>query len=498
MGSAALVAARSGLGTVSATTQRLAAAGLTACLALGCSGTSDAPPPRASSGSTGTGTGGAPGGGSGNTSGSGAGGSSTANGGATSGTAGGASPTSGGNSTASSGGNGVAAGGSTALGAGGAPGAAGATTCQMANYTFEPKIPTVFVMVDRSGSMFDCLSTTNVEPSCGSQTGQGSLDDTAWAKLKAASLAVIQSLQDQVRFGFASFTGTNPTSGGTCPMLDQVAPALNNSTPIATLYNSLSPQPNTTQSGQKFETPARQSLDTIGAALLADTSPGDKYILFVTDGQPDYCDDANSLCAPDSVIGGLQALKAKGVTTIVMGLQSASNDLAPGILQAFANAGAGEETLPPVRANQDAFSFYDQCNSVTGWHADLVASGKAAARGVTLGTYGAAAGPTKPYAPAAAEQAAIVAQLSAALSGVKCCTFDLSNVNGQSIKVDLNKLGEASVKVENVAVPLDMTNGWSMASASQLVLNGTACDNWRQPDNSDIAFNFPCNTIIFE
>ena len=48
------------------------------------------------------------------------------------------------------------------------------------------------------------------------------------------------------------------------------------------------------------------------AELAADTVPGDKFVLFVTDGQPDYCDDANALCAPDSVIAGLQKLKAEG------------------------------------------------------------------------------------------------------------------------------------------------------------------------------------------
>src|SRR5262245_56440175 len=37
--------------------------------------------------------------------------------------------------------------------------------CQQADYTFEPKIPTVILLVDRSGSMFDCISSSNVESS---------------------------------------------------------------------------------------------------------------------------------------------------------------------------------------------------------------------------------------------------------------------------------------------------------------------------------------------
>ena len=399
-------------------------------------------------------------------------------------------------------------GGTTVSGTGNSSGGTGSTSgtggslmssgsdggiCQQAQYKFEPKIPTVFMLVDRSGSMFDCISTVgNVEPSCATPA------DTSWTKLKTATLALVDSLQTQVRFGFASFTGTNPTGGGTCPILDKVPPALNNSTAIATKYNSLAFQPNTTQVGMKFETPARQSLDLIGADLIADTSPGEKYILFVTDGQPDYCDDSNSLCAPDSVIAGLQDLKTKGITTIVIGLQSAVNDLAPGILQAFANAGAGESTVAPLKTGTDTFAFYDQCNSIAGWHGDLITSGKTAARGVTLGTYATAAGPTKPYTPDAANQAMLMTQLSQALSGVKSCTFDMNNVDGKALKVNLQLLAKAHVLMDGKEIPLDDTNGWKMATQSQLELTGAACDNWRNPSAVKMDFQFPCEIIIPE
>jgi len=360
--------------------------------------------------------------------------------------------------------------------------------CQQAEVKFEPKIPTVYVMVDRSGSMFDCISTTTQqEPSCKTP------DDTAWVKLKSAALEVIGSLQAEVRFGFASFTGTNPASGGKCPIIDQVDPDFNNQAKIKALYDSLPFQPETTESVKKFETPARQSLDLIGAKLLADTSPGDKYILFVTDGQPDYCDDANSLCAPDSVVAGLQILKQKGITTIVMGLQSAVNDLPAGILQSFANAGRGENTVAPLRANTDAFAFYDQCNGVAGWKADLTASGKTAERGVTLGTYTTTAGPSKPFTPASSDQMMIVSQLKTALSGVKSCTFDLQG----KIEVDIPKAGLGKVAIDGTPVTYDEggTNGWHMLTKTQLELKGGACDTWRAT-GTKINFDFPCEIIV--
>ena len=93
---------------------------------------------------------------------------------------------------------------------------------------------------------------------------------------------------------------------------------------------------------------------------------------------------------------------------------------------------------------------------------------------------------------------ALVNAISAVVAGVKSCTFDLSDVGGKSIKVDTSKLAQARVIVEGTDVPQGDTNGWSMASPTQLVLNGTACTSWRMPDKKNIDFRFPCSTIIFE
>jgi hypothetical protein len=415
------------------------------------------------------------------------------------------------------GGNGGTGSGNHGVGGGGVVPDAGGGTCQQVPFNFVPKTPTVYVVVDRSGSMFDCLSTPgNVEPSCPTAS------DTSWSKLKDATEMVISALDTQVRFGFAAFMGTNPMAGGTCPIISKVAPKLDNSTDIKTLYDSLPFPPNSTQSGVKFETPASDTITMIGTELSQDTTPGDKYILFVTDGQPDYCDDSNSLCAPDSVIAALQAQKkTNAVSTIVIGLQTSNFDLPAGILQAFANAGAGEPTVAPLRAGAaDTFAFFDQCNSVAGWHADLVASKQAQVRGVTLGTYSTTAGPTKPYTPTATDQTMLVSQLSAALSGVKSCTFDLNNVNGtgSSIKVDTTQLNKAQVLVcekadpasgvcptGTMSVPLDNNNGWRIncvplgdpaCKPTQLELTGSACANWRSPNNTHIDLDFPCGVIV--
>jgi hypothetical protein len=379
------------------------------------------------------------------------------------------------------------------------------SVCTMFDYKFEPKIPTVMLMVDQSGSMYDCISTTNPEPSC------PTIADTSWTKLKEGILPVVRMLEADVRFGFATINGSNPRFMGMCPVLNEVKPALMNYATIAAKYNGLPAAPNTTQNGMKWETPTRQVLEQVGNTLTADTSPGEKFILFVTDGEPDYCGDGNTLCPPDGVVWQLQKLKAANITTIVFGIRTSLDasgmQFPPNVLEAFANAGAGEPTVAPLTMGRTTFAYFDECNGTGafpdeapgGWARDLVASGKTAARGVTLGEYSATPGPTKPYTPVITNQTQLVEQLAAALSGVKSCVFDLTAANGDPIVVDLTRLDKVKVMVETTDVPLIVapatTNGWRMNSQTQLELVGTACDMWRQPANDDVAFDFPCGVI---
>jgi len=368
-------------------------------------------------------------------------------------------------------------------------------TCKQFEYMFEPKIPTVTLLVDRSGSMFHCLSGSTGDALC------SDLTNTAWAKLRGAIESVMTQLDAQVRFGFMTVWGTNPASSGMCPSIqgmatDAVPPALNNAAAIAKVYDGLAPAPNSTETGKKFESPASESIAVATKQLMADTTVGDKYIIFLTDGQPDYCDDSNSLCAPDSVIFRLQTAYAAGIKTVVFGVQTALFDLAPGVLQGFANAGAGEPTLAPVRTGGTANDLWDQCNGLAPWAADLTASGKPKERGTTLGTYATTMGPTKPYMPSAANQSELVNQLSSALSGVKSCTFDLTDKSGNSLKVDRTMLAGAHVKIMGTEVPLDDTNGWRMNTESQLELTGQSCDTWRAPESKTVDFMFPCEVFI--
>lgn len=363
--------------------------------------------------------------------------------------------------------------------------------CQQAAREFDPQIPTVFIVVDRSFTMFDPIPPSNI---------------TAWDALRTGTLEVIRELEGSVRFGFASFAG--PNGGGPMCMMDyqSVAPKLDNYADIAGLYEGLE-----RLDGFK-ETPMTMALAEAAEQLRADPEDGDKYILFVTDGEPDYCDDGNALCPPDSVVGLLQGLAAPTdatgqpqvpIRTLVFGISAPTVNIRAEVLQAFANAGVGEPVAPfapPAGQPYRPERIYNECNSVPGWSADFLATGKPQQAGQSIGTYTddpSIGGTARVYRPDPNEQAALTNEIRAALAGVKSCTFDLAE---DGVQVDLSRmdLGErARVIVNGSAVPLDAENGWHMLSETTVQLEGEACNAWRNPTiQTSISFDFPCDIFI--
>ena len=326
---------------------------------------------------------------------------------------------------------GVGGSGSQSTGAGGG--------CQHLDVTFKQDPPTVLILVDRSGSMFD---------------------GNYWTPLKTAALSVVQKTQDTVRFGFTAFTGQN---GGVCPDVigttGATKIAISNYAAVQAAYELASVKPS-----YKAETPTQEVFLTLAIPeLVAVTEAGPKYVLFVTDGEPDHCDDGNPICARDSVVGAVQAAYTQGIKTLVFGL---GPEAQAQHLQDMANAGVGA----PV---QDPGAAFNGCAPPA------------------AGTYAAAGGTTKYYTPTATDTASLEAALSAAISGAKSCTFDLQG----EIKVNLASASSGTVIVDGVTIPYDMTNGWFMKTDTQLQFVGSACDAVKAATQK-ISFDFPCDSII--
>ena len=348
--------------------------------------------------------------------------------------------------------------------------------CQHQEINFVPKIPTVFVLVDRSGSMFTPDNKTQV---------------ASWDPLKAGVLAVVKQLEGQVRFGFGAFTGQQ-AQGSTpakCPIFDSIAPALNNASAISNVY------PVGSVPGATGETPVIQVLPLVEGLLNQPGNDGDKYVLFVTDGEPDFCDNGDSKCAMDAVIGGVQKLAAEGIHTLVFGIGSSIIADSGAFLQALANAGASLLPPTPFGATTKEQDVCYACKGIQPWLAQWP-TGKAPdcsmAGQQTLGAYGSVATNAPVYHPDPADQNALTAQIASVVSGIKSCTFEL----GGNISVDLAQLDQASVSIEGQKLPLAQDNGWRMNSPTQVELVGSACTTWNDPKNTHIDFNFPCDIIV--
>ena len=348
-------------------------------------------------------------------------------------------------------------------------GGTGAMACQEGGQQFVPKVPTVVLLVDRSGTMFKDAGNP-------------------WGTLRDGVLEVVQSLNEDVRFGFVAVTGEQ--AAGMCPLLDEVAPADKNYDAVAAKYKSL-------VAPVKGESPGMRGIERASDILAADTSPGDKYILFVTDGEQDYCDDGDFACPTDSVVFHLQETAAKGFKTFIFGLPMKSDDAQsqaryPSVLQAFADAGMGLAVAPVLPPGGTApLNIFYNCQGVANWKAEAMAAGRPDMQ--PLGTYSAASGGAKVFTPGA-DASALKEEIAKVLAGVKSCTFDL----GGDIKVVQSLLSEATVDIDGTAVPLDATgtNGWHMPTPTQIELVGDACTKWRMPSSKNINWGFPCKLFV--
>src|SRR5262249_51254539 len=154
----------------------------------------------------------------------------------------------------------------------------------------------------------------------------------------------------------------------------------------------------------KGETPAAQTLGLVQGILAADPSPGKKYVLFVTDGEPDFCDDGSPVCPIDAAIGAVQSLYTAGVATFVFGVASNLTTAQDKTLQELANAGANQGVLTP---DDISVPIYTQCNIIAAWKNLLQASGKPLDPASTLGAYSATGGTAMVYRPNPLEQQAL-------------------------------------------------------------------------------------------
>lgn len=347
---------------------------------------------------------------------------------------------------------------------------------------FVPQTPTVYVLVDASSSMTEL---------------------GFWEPMRTGVLDVVSQLTEDVRFGFGSYTGTQTMCSG-----------LNNATPAGTIdtgnyqliadaYNALAAPPVSMDPSVKQETPTPYAIQQALDVLLADDSPGDRYILLVSDGAPDFCNDTTANCAIDGTVAALQSAFAQGVRTLVFAIDS-EKITQPELFDYFAQAGVGEQPAWETGLDVVAYSGVvdSQCKSsevVEDWNALRTANGNAPdpttcsplpPEGdpncfLPAGDYTTGGGTAT--AILNSDPAALAEQILASVEGLKSCVIDLN------FEVVNEEDGEIFVGDMENPIPQDQ---WQMNTETQMELLGAACTTWQSPEVSEFLAGFPCTAII--
>jgi len=339
-------------------------------------------------------------------------------------------------------------------------------------------VPTVLLLVDNSSSMFEQNGTTV----------------TAWKLLYDAlmdpSAGVIKPLESQIRFGFASYKG-HQASGEDDPACATMTPAtqsyaLGSYDAINTVYSMLGSED---RNGTKWETPTGHAIMSVLPSLAAFTAdpPGPKYILLVTDGNPNTCETVDPQCGQDRTIAAVQAAYTQGVGTFVIGIGDIVTAPDNGCnavqarcgndhLQDVANAGMG---LPVVAPPTD-YKYQPCVQNETG---DVTAAYAAS---------GATPGAAEYFATN--DPATLKTNLSDLLFGVASCTFDLDAiVTGDPTR--------SNVTLDGTALAYgDTAGGWTLEDNKyQVTLQGTACDTYRDTARTgtkhDVSIEFLCDEM---
>jgi len=296
--------------------------------------------------------------------------------------------------------------------------------CASIEVALTESIPTVMLLVDRSGSMYDPFGNTD-----------------RWSAVHStlvdATSGVVKRLEQQVRFGVAFYTSTDANAAnGTCPVIDQVLPAMGNYGSIRSMFDALDPIE---------DTPTAPSLTVAQNLLSTVTETGPKIIVLATDGLPDTCDvpdpdsDDEQLALQDETVQAAMDVHAAGIDVYYV---SVGPEVTASHAQAMANAGRGL----PVGGAENA-PYYQALNPDS-----------------------------------------LVAAFDDIIEDVRSCTFALDG------SVDLSRAGEGTVTLDGSE--LVFGTDWDMVDEGTLELLGSACDAVKDGGDHEISAQFTCGSVV--
>jgi hypothetical protein len=350
----------------------------------------------------------------------------------------------------------IGVGGSSGEGVGG-DGAGGVPSCIDVDVDFTPQIPTVLLLIDRSGSMNanNFGDAVQAAVDAGTYTLGDCPADNDWRwnvvrdVLMNPTKGIVKPLEDRVRFGLSLYSSNNgqvkdgaPEEIDTtkmCPVLIDVPIALGNHQAMLDQFKC---------NDIADDTPTGESLLAAAATLKAFKEPGPKVIVLATDGEPDSCecpDFGNNMPAKcrvagvpamikDQVVATAKDIHKDDITIHVINVSTPSEASLQQHLADVADAGGGQ-VYPGFSPGALSSAFDDIIN------------------------------------------------------GVRSCVIDLSG------EIAKGKESTGVITLDGDPLVLDDPDGWQVNTPSQIELLGDACDTIKSGDHA-LAIKFPCESFV--
>src|SRR6478609_9622034 len=287
----------------------------------------------------------------------------------------------------------------------GSPGLVPPISCEAVTVAFDELRPALTLLVDQSLSMRSRYPDDQSPATRWSLVGDALFDP---------SFGVVKQFEASVRFGIAFFT----SRPGVCPILNEVPARVLNYSALNMLYRGLAPD---------GDTPTGDALQQVVTELQQLPSRGPRYVLLVTDGNPDTCAQPNPDEGQPQAVAAAQRAYAAGIDLYVLGI---SNGIAGENLQQIANAGLGR----PI---------------------DLV--------------YGVDMGAAQPF-QASDDVLGLTIQLADLLNRIPLCEVRLQR------DVSVGELSTAKVVLDGQPLSNSFSDGYVLRDARHLAIVGKACE----------------------
>jgi hypothetical protein len=292
--------------------------------------------------------------------------------------------------------------------------AAPADSCPAVQFTAKPTTPTIELLIDQSLSMSSTFGAT---------TRYKAVQDA----LVAPGTGVVTELEASAYFGATLFT-----SALTCPALQVVPRAINNSAAISAMIAA---------NGPGLYTPTGDAITAVTADFAASPPPAGSppFIVLATDGIPNTCQ--NPLDETNGSILAVAAAKAAFAAGIKLVVLSVGPDTSIPNLQAMANAGAG------VQPGQPDAPYYQGDDPQT-----------------------------------------LADAFKQIIGGVLSCDLSLSG------QIDPASAMDGTVTLDGVT--LTYGTDWIIVNGTTIEILGAACMKLQTTPNSVVDATFPCTAVI--